>query len=561
MTEQAMSPDQVHPHEPVDAAGLWSERRPIATQVQCVTFFEDRAQVQRQAQFDVNPGLQVVMLTGVTVFVDDVSVAVKVIGPDGQVDKDVEVVSTHVVRKRRDASELSHKQVEELEREFDRASARVTEVSQQIERRLGHRQRVEALMESWRDSLETLPASEQSEPAPWIEAHRTLQTALLQDLDAMTVLAKERHRAAGNRDAIRRTLTDATVQTPRYYAAVEVQLSSSCGKSVAIELTYRCACALWRPEHVAVLQTAEDGSNELSVETFATVWQMTGERWEDIASKFSTARPAKHASPPLLQNDVLSMRKKTPRQRQEVVVQLREQEVATVGQGASSQAVEQMPGVDDGGEIVAYDATVPWTIPSDGKPVRIPLQKRVLPCTVEPVAYPEVSEAVHVKASAVWPSAPGEDATPARPAMPVMPLLAGPLWIGRHDAIMGRSQIPFVAKGERFDIGMGIDDGLHVRRTVHCQRDTSMLGKQKRTYRVELFVSNLADTKRKVTLVERYPLSEIEDVEVQVLRSEGGRVNPKDGMVKYELELAPCATETRLLEYRVVAGANVVLGD
>ena len=70
---------------------------------------------------------------------------------------------------------------------------------------------------------------------------------------------------------------------------------------MAIELTYRCACALWRPEHVAVLQTAEDGSNELSVETFATVWQkcvaLVGSKQLYIPKKrLSLATPASSIS-------------------------------------------------------------------------------------------------------------------------------------------------------------------------------------------------------------------------------------------------------------------------
>jgi hypothetical protein len=134
------------------------------------------------------------------------------------------------------------------------------------------------------------------------------------------------------------------------------------------------------------------------------------------------------------------------------------------------------------------------------------------------------------------------------------------MWIAREGAIVGRSKTGFVGQGEPFELGMGVDDGLRVRRTFEEKRDTTpVIGTQKIKRRVNLFVSNLGGTERLVHVVERYPMSEIEDVKVEVTSHREGRVDGRDGFVHYEVVIPARGTKELLMEYRIEAGSRVVI--
>ena len=49
---------------------------------------------------------------------------------------------------------------------------------------------------------------------------------------------------------------------------------------------------------------------------------------------------------------------------------------------------------------------------------------------------------------------------------------SGPVRIARDKSLVGRAKIGFIGKGEPFEVGLGTDDGVRVRRTQTEQRDT-----------------------------------------------------------------------------------------
>jgi uncharacterized protein (TIGR02231 family) len=183
---------------------------------------------------------------------------------------------------------------------------------------------------------------------------------------------------------------------------------------------------------------------------------------------------------------------------------------------------------------------------SDGYPFRVELVSRRMPCKVDRVAYPEVTEAVHYRATATLGG--------------TTPLLAGPVWVARGSAMVGRSKTGFVGQGEPFEVGMGMDDGLRVRRTFEEKRDTTpVIGTQKINRKVQLFVSNLSGSERSLQVVERYPVSELEDVKVELTSHRDGQVNARDGFVRYDVTVPLSGTKELLLEYRIEAASRVVM--
>ena len=140
-------------------------------------------------------------------------------------------------------------------------------------------------------------------------------------------------------------------------------------------------------------------------------------------------------------------------------------------------------------------------------------------------------------------------------------LLAGPVDLVRASGYVGRAQLRFTGRGERLKLGFGSEDSLRVARRVDEEVETSRLtGRRVRTQRVKLYLSNMGARPEAVALEERMPVSEVESVEVVLLKDATkpapARVS-EDGIIRFELTAAPRSQQELLLAYTVASAAKV----
>ena len=118
----------------------------------------------------------------------------------------------------------------------------------------------------------------------------------------------------------------------------------------------------------------------------------------------------------------------------------------------------------------------------------------------------------------------------------------------------------FVGLSEQFEMGFGVDDGPRVRRPVEEKRDsTPVIGTQKVARTVRVFLSSLSDEPKRLTVIERFPVSEVEEVKVWVGAQEGATLDARDGFAPWAITLEAGSTRTLTLTYRIEAAAKVVL--
>ncbi len=514
----------------------------IASRAESVTLFEDRAEVRRRARAEVGAGISTVRIAGVSVVVDDGSLLAAVAGNV----RGARVLDAQVVRRAVPEAQ-ARQRVTQLETEVEAASARVELVEAAVGRAMADQARAVSLSQRWVEAVRRAPRAplEGPEPEPTLAAG-AIDAALIAALDEAGARRLELQRAMTEFSRVQQRLDQARSASPRFEAVVELQVEAASASTLDLELTYRTPCALWRPEHQAQLVT-EGGKSFLVVRTWATAWQRTGEDWTDVRASFSTARPTGSASPPLLSDDRLELRKKAAEDKK-VTIEAREQVIAVAGPAQGTRQLAEMPGVDDGGEPLKLEAPHPVTLPGDGRAFRVDLFERVIDCQVDCIAFPERSEGAFVRGTATW--------------FGPEPLLAGPVWACRGKETMGLSKTRFVAPGEPFELGFGVDDGVRVRRRQEEKRETVPLTSTQRVARtVKIWCSNLSGERKVVKLAERVPVSEIADLEVKLLEVADGKLEPKEGIVRYEVALEPRSTATRELSYRIDAGKNVQLPD
>jgi uncharacterized protein (TIGR02231 family) len=277
----------------------------VETRATRVTFFEDRAEVARRATSEVPSGLSRVALGGVGVALDDASLVASVVGDGGR------VLAARVRRRLRAVPAASEGERHALEEALRAARETEARALRSLERARARAARVEALCSTWTEALQRVPRlSDHGGAESWTLARGRLEGALDGALDAQEAAQEALERA---RDAL--ALASARhhqgeLLEQRAEAWVELQVEAREAGSLTLELVYRTPCALWRPEHLGRLREGVGPERSLELVTWATVWQATGERWEAVTCRFSTARPARAASAPRATDDVLVLRSK-----------------------------------------------------------------------------------------------------------------------------------------------------------------------------------------------------------------------------------------------------------
>jgi uncharacterized protein (TIGR02231 family) len=509
-----------------------------------VTLFEDRAEVVRTATATAPAGTSWIAVGGVSPFVDERSVQARVVGSGAR------VLSARVLWRAHREAALGREAIDALRDEARRARKGVEASGRAIERAGRAEARASDLLAKWAAAVAVVPKGAAKPDV--LNAWRSALEALERDLAAASVDAAEARRekmhATDELERANERLHEGSRENPRFEAVVEVQIEGQAteaeARSIEVEIKYRVPCALWRPEHLTRLVQTPEGGDAVEIVTWATAWQRTGEDWSSVRARFSTARPAQSATPPVIADDVLLARKKTDQERRQVRVEARDQAIVLAGLERGARALDEMPGVEDGGEPLTLEPSHRVSLASNGRPLRVEVSRRTLPAKIDRVLFPEIATAAHLRATLTL-STGG-------------PLLAGPVRVARGKSLVGRSKVGYVGSGEPFELGFGADDGVRVRRAQDEERDTAILGAQRLRRTVRVYLSNLSGESRRAVVTERIPVSEIDDVEIAIIDATGWQID-QDGFARMEVSLGARATQTLKLVYEIKASSKVLM--
>ncbi|MEW5848336.1 MAG: mucoidy inhibitor MuiA family protein [Myxococcota bacterium] len=518
------------------------ERRAVDCPVVKVTLLEDRAQVQRSARITVKKGHNTLRIMEVAPVLQDVSLRAES-GAGGT------VLDVRVRRALRILEVDKPEEARRLEAEIERLTRELRDLDEERDR-LDQRHRITLEIVSkgagevpddagwglvnpqvWHDTFESL-----------FKKARTLREQVMHLGARHEDLTRELDRLIRERKAMDRV-------DHHHVAWLEVDVQAASDGEVDLSVGYVVPNALWRPWHSARLS----GTGSLRFQSFAAVWQNTGEDWRDVELVFSTARSSLGTNPPTLTDDLLTAQRKSP----EVVIQAREVAIqkASVpggpagGGGAPAMpATVDLPGVDDGGDVQNLKAPQRATVPSDGRPNLVPLSTFETPAQVSLVCMPELEPVVFLRSIQ-------ENAGRH-------PILAGPVELVRDSGAVGWTRVLFVAPKERFQLGFGPDDDLRVTRQVDKESEVDDVGKWNITVtQVQDFISNLGGTDKELELVERIPVSEIEHVKITLLadKTDGQPTVDDNGLVTFKVKVGAHKHERVRMFWRaaVAPGVNV----
>jgi len=520
-----------------------SPRTPLELPVDEVSLLEDRAHVIRRGSVDVGAGTTRLVVAGVAPVLSDRTLCASLRSPSGEEASGARVQD--LVLRRRAVARMSERpeQAKALELERIALTDRYDAQVRRRERARAELRELAAIAQAQLVDVGVDASWGQVEPERWAHELTEIRADEATLRGQLLALDEELRELEAARERLERRARATADIREEITAELVIEIVSTSPRRFVLQVDYIVPGACWRPYHRAELVQADDGSQVVEFTCEGCVWQRTGEDWRGVQLGFSTERLSLGSEPPALESDVLRIR----RRREVVEVEVRDQEIQTTGLGGETRAATELPGIDDGGEVLTLKASSRVDVLSDGQPHRTPLFSFTSEATLERVLVAELEPAVLLRTTQLHGGA--------------QPLLAGPVDLIRGGGLVGRSSILFVAAGERFELGWGPDSALRALREVEREdEEKSMLSSWTSTvHTVALRLSNLGDEPRQITISERVPVSEIEKVKIEVDRrkTSEGKLADDQGIVTWVVDLGPFARRRLDLRYTIRKHSDV----
>ncbi len=121
-------------------------------------------------------------------------------------------------------------------------------------------------------------------------------------------------------------------------------------------------------------------------------------------------------------------------------------------------------------------------------------------------------------------------------------LIAGDMNIFVNDNFIAKSSIPTIGRDEKFDLYLGIDEEIKVKRTALIDKmRKALLGlRARKDYGYKIELENYKKENVKITVIDQLPVSKNADIKAELTSTTLKPTETKDlGILKWTLELAP----------------------
>lgn len=356
------------------------------------------------------------------------------------------------------------------------------------------------------------------------------------EIAAMTPARRPYQRAV---DAAEAAL-DAVLNEQADTAALVLDVAAAGDGPLRLTITSMEWDAGWEPVYDLRLDTA---GNTLRLERGAMLRQQSGEDWAGVQVTLSTARPSGQVSPsdiaPLLVHAV------NPQPIPSRDMTLRMGAPAPMAAEAVADSAGGMPkGVQTSltGPMVTYAYGEPVDLRSGADALRLTLGTLDLPAEIRAKGNAAYDSTAYLYAEA-------DNGTEL--------VLPGPVGLYADGVMVGQSQLPLIAAGDRIEQGFGPIDGIALERRVPRRRDGER-GLIRRANaledEVQIVVANHTARDWSLLLTDHAPVAEQDEVNVDWSADpRPDRTDPEGqrGVVEWDLDLAPQAERTITIHTRI----------
>ena len=505
-----------------------------------VTVYEDRALVTRRgtATLDGEGRIQTIRVGGLPPNLLETSLRAGVGEANGKV-----ISVSSVVERRREIQDAALRAAEDSRYKASQQIAELNDNDLRLRVRETYLKAYETLL---RQAVsERTRGGAQPDVEAWAAALgfvREQRAALLQERRAVAAKRTVLDKQYSVLEAETRRLREPQERSERM---AEITIEGRISGAAEIWLSYVMEGAQWRPRYDARYDTTR---NQLGITYFGEIRQRTGEEWSDARVVLSTARPSIGSKRP----ELTPLRLTAERGGKKIVSVGKKSgndDFAVAGEASSdAAAAPTAPVVEAVATTTRQNATsatfaVPGvaTIPSDGRPYKVPITSFDQAVKTQFECVPRLKRFVYLKCTAHNDSS--------------YPMLSGSVDVFRGSGFIGTATLPFVAPQRPFELSLGIEESLKVRRAVTVEereaRSSSKIGPQR--YGFDIEVANFSQTAQSVVVLENYPVADVEEITVELdeKTTRPSEHNKKDGILKWHLKIPGGQARTVHLEYTI----------
>lgn len=331
----------------------------------------------------------------------------------------------------------------------------------------------------------------------------------------------------------------------RNRAEAVVEAAEGDPEECVLRLSYVVYGPSWRP--VYDLRASME-KRVLSISYQAMVCQNSGESWDGVSLRLSTARPALNGSIPDLPEWRLSVWTPPPASRAMKMAKSAmpamsapspsyEMEDKECAANAMEESYEEPPEpmgyasaeVEGSGSNVLFIVPGSGSIPSDGEPHKVGIALHELPAEFAYTAVPKLESYAYLNAKA-------KNSTS-------VPFLRGASRIYLDNSFVAEAELGPVMPNEEFAASLGIDESVKVeyRQTRKFDASAGLGGKRKRIeFAYKTILTNTRSTAEKLTLKDAFPVSGNQEIVVKELEPDPkkwGESMERDEIGRFSLKL------------------------
>lgn len=487
-----------------------------------VTVFTDRAQVTRTTRAKLDVGEETLVFDDLPRDIEKHSIQVN--GTGKAVLRDIKYRSVQY-------KESPDQDISKLMKKRQKLEDDLIDIDDNISHALSEKNMVEKIIENLANSIQNNNISNNNEnkskrsveaefdPDKWasmIEFYR----------NKLDILDKEiRKEERAKRDLIdeknktERELNDAGNTNYRTKNQVEITVEMSEAGEINLDISYIVYGPRWSPVYDIRVDSEK---KTLFLEYNAMIRQCSGEDWEDIEVKLSTARPATGGVQPRLSPWRIDIYQKMVEEEMNF-----SDEIASRAEMSAKKrpmksysnkiAKDQLPEeieveqaeVLDGATSVVFSVKGKNKILADNLPHKISIMKTELPAEFTYSSTPKLSQYAYLKVK----SKNNTD----------YPFLTGSSNIFMDSSFVCNSHLDFVSPEEEFWTSLGIDEAIKVEYKLikKSHEDEGVFTKRSKIINEYLItVKNNKKTEEKIVILDQMPISENGDINVNLLNPE-----------------------------------------
>jgi uncharacterized protein (TIGR02231 family) len=503
----------------------------IKAGIKHVTVYPDRAQVSHETTVELPIGKTVLVLGGLSPYIDAQSIQVKGYG-------DFIILSVNqrnnYLENLEDLPEVKiiRSQIEALQLKVEDEKAAITVLNEK-----------EAFLVANRGILV-------KETTFSVEQLKSVMELYTNNMDQVTNSILKKNRLIKDYEkqiaALQKQIADkfGKQQLP----SGEISVSVSCEKPVSGKLTfsYVVSNAGWYPSYDI---RVDNITKPVTIFYKANVFQSTGVTWKDVKLSFSNATPwvagdipvlnpwfidYYNPEPPIMIRGVASGVKRANK------AEVAEMAVADAAMQEKVMEAAPVPVEKQIGETtVTFDITSPYSLLSDGKIQTIEIQRTTTPADYKYVTIPKLSALAYLTGNITdWAE---------------QNLIGGEATLYFENTFVGKSYLNVNQLKDTLTVSLGTDNSILVKREKR-QDFTSrkVLGSNKtETYSFLITIRNNKTNPIRITVNDQIPISSNSGIEVDAVELSGGKHNSQTGEIKWDLEIKPQETRQLILTYSV----------